>query len=236
MSVAIFFEGLPASASYTLPKTRDIPSQSWAFFRIEADNLFNWTITYRLDSDVTWFNTRFLPIGNGSQNVPTLESLRDKKLIAYWMVSYCHARSGRDDLTESLMKFVKVDIYGNCGPMSCSHSDNCYEILGKQYKFYLAFENSLCTDVTEKMYFAMKNGMVPVVYADPSFTKIAIPGSYINVYAFAYVRELVDYLKYLDTNPVEYLQYFEWMKKFVMLSDDDGIIGVVFVVNCTQLM
>ena len=73
------------------------------------------------------------------------------------------------------------------------------------------------------MYFAMKNGMVPVVYSDPSFTKIAIPGSYINVYAFAYVRELVDYLKYLDTNPVEYLQYFEWMKKFVMLSDDDSI-------------
>ena len=54
------------------------------------------------------------------------------------------------------MYFIsKVDVYGKCGKFSCSRADTdeCYHMLEQKYKFYLAFENSLCKDyVTEKLF------------------------------------------------------------------------------------
>ncbi|RXG61965.1 Alpha-(1,3)-fucosyltransferase C, partial [Armadillidium vulgare] len=46
-----------------------------------------------------------------------------------------------------------VDIYGRCGPLNCSHSEDCYETFEKEYKFYFSFENSICHDyITEKLF------------------------------------------------------------------------------------
>ena len=58
-----------------------------------------------------------------------------------------------------LQKFFPVDIYGACGEMECvrEEGDKCWEMVEQKYKYYLAFENSLCGDyVTEKLFDAMK--------------------------------------------------------------------------------
>ena len=64
-------------------------------------------------------------------------------------------RNGRLLYATELGKSIRVDIYGACGKKRCSKSDqnNCFEMVNRDYKFYLAFENSNCRDyITEKFF------------------------------------------------------------------------------------
>ena len=47
-----------------------------------------------------------------------------------------------------------MDIYGDCGERKCrKDSDQCFKDIEKNYKFYLSFENSFCTEyITEKFW------------------------------------------------------------------------------------
>ena len=51
--------------------------------------------------------------------------------------------------------------------------------------------------------------------ADPSdYKRMAIPGSYINVVDFKTVKQLAEYLQYLDKNNTAYNEYFKWRLKY----------------------
>jgi hypothetical protein len=53
---------------------------------------------------------------------------------------------------------MTIDVYGKCGKFKCrkelgedNSSDECRDMVAKNYKFYFALENSLCRHyVTEK--------------------------------------------------------------------------------------
>lgn len=48
-------------------------------------------------------------------------------------------------------RYISVDIYGKCSNLSCPSATKCWETIEKNYKFYLALENSNCRDyITEK--------------------------------------------------------------------------------------
>ena len=135
-----------------------------------------------------------------------------KKLVA-WLVSRCRRPSKREQLVKSLMHHIPVDIYGNCTNRKCPHK--CWKYLGRNYKFYLAFENSLCLDyVTEKLYHALREDIVPIVYAWINDTTLAPPYSYINALDFKSAKDLADYLIYLDSHDEEYEKYFEWKRNY----------------------
>ena len=67
-------------------------------------------------------------------------------------------------------------------------------MLREEYKFTLAFENSLCTDyVTDKLYTALESGVVPVVYGEADYRAYAPANSYINARDFESPRQLAEY-------------------------------------------
>ena len=90
----------------------------------------------------------------------------------------------------------------------------------RDYKFFLALENSLCLDyVTEKFFWTIDFDVVPVVFdLHGNYKRLAPPKSYINALDFASVKDFADYLKLLDTNDDLYGEYFAWRDSFVVRS------------------
>ena len=65
--------------------------------------------------------------------------------------------------------------------------------MNNTYKFYLAFENSICPDyVTEKFFdiFKYRYNVIPVVYNGADMAAIAPPHSYISVRDYSSVEHL----------------------------------------------
>jgi len=94
-------------------------------------------------------------------------------------------------------------------------------MMERDYKFAIAFENSLCREyVTEKLYRQMTYNVVPVVLdLHGNYARFAPDGSYINALDFPSVKELADYLKLLDKNDTLYNQYFMWRNHYVIHSE-----------------
>ncbi|XP_038104882.1 alpha-(1,3)-fucosyltransferase C [Culex quinquefasciatus] len=198
-------------------------------------DFYNWTMTYRADSDVLWTYGQLSEIGgeqrvvapsertswpqDGFQNYTNqalLGLVRNKTKMAAQFVSHCGAVSGRDRLVKAIQKAVKVDVYGKCGTMECPPgSPRCTRMLTDDYRFYFAFENSLCRDyVTEKLFNAMESYIIPVVFGGADYSKFVPPHSVIDVQEFGTVKELVNYLRFLADNPEEYVKYFWWKEQY----------------------
>ena len=226
-SDVVIFHGRDLPTVTTLHKLHNKrpPNQAWVFFILESpahspdtgqyDGLFNWTMTYRRDSDVYHPYGFYTPL-EANDKKPDMSkdySLGKDKLIV-WTVGNCAGK--RFSYVDKLKHFVKVDIFGACGSNGCPrNSKSCSKHLGT-YKFQLAFENTECVDyVTEKYWGSpLENGIVPIVMGGADYKKIAIPGSYINVLDFPSIKALADYLLYLDKNNTAYNEYFHWKTKY----------------------
>jgi alpha-1,3-fucosyltransferase len=193
-------------------------------------NLFNWTMSYKFDSDVQLFYGRIRP-GPTAPKTPEeiqkfIEGTRHPSAKNYaankteqvvWMVSHCDTPSLRETYVRQLRKFIPVDIYGGCGNLTCPHSNlnfisdpKCYNMMERKYKFYLSFENSICNDyVTEKFFEIMNHDMIPVVYGGANYSQLASPHSYIDALEFT-PEKLAEYLMRLDANDTLYNEYFWW--------------------------
>ncbi len=161
--------------------------QRWIFLLYEApyiafngntdfskyNGVFNLTATYLSDSDflTTYEGTAQMTWEmNENYEIPRT----NKTKLAAALISNCwsdKSRSGRLELINQLRKYFAVDVYGNCGNKKCPKSpvkSACKELIASEYKFYFAFENSLCNDyITEKFFAILKYDIVPVVLGDP---------------------------------------------------------------------
>ncbi|XP_078679876.1 alpha-(1,3)-fucosyltransferase 7-like [Branchiostoma floridae x Branchiostoma belcheri] len=212
-----------------MPLTR-FPHQHWVWFAMECpivtrlrdlvsySGVFNWTMTYRNDSDVlTAYGSASLTYKmlRGMKIDPNKDYALGKKHLAVWFVSNCYKYLPRFAYAKELVKHIQVDVFGQCGEVICSKKDfQCSNHIIKQYKFYLSFESYKCQEyITEKFWRnAIENEVVPVVFGAPKtdYEKYAPPGSFIHVDDFESPKALADYLKILDKDKEKYNQYFKW--------------------------
>lgn len=159
------------------------------------NGFFNYTFTYKLNSDTTW---KFFVVRNerGEIVAPKLEvvwrdvndmepineetkrKLQSKNKTAAWFVSHCITLSQRENFVQNLISDLKsynltVDIIGYCGNLYCTQWDeSCHDMIETDYYFYLAFENSMCDDyITEKILTATKHFAVPIVYGGANYSR-----------------------------------------------------------------
>nr|XP_053645981.1 alpha-(1,3)-fucosyltransferase C-like isoform X1 [Cherax quadricarinatus] len=212
------------SSDRSLPNLRSRHTR-YVFFMMEPasvlhtkiepfNNVFNWTMTYRLDSDLpkTYGHVyrRRKPLEPSNRNYA-----EGKTKFAAWFVSHCDTTSGRKKLVKTLRKWIKVDQYGHCSSLKCERKDEkkCYAMLASDYKFYFSFENSLCRDyVTEKLFNISRLDVIPVVYGSANYSQHAPPHSYIDALSFPTAKALADYLIYLNNNDTAYNEYFRWKR------------------------
>ncbi|XP_071495407.1 4-galactosyl-N-acetylglucosaminide 3-alpha-L-fucosyltransferase 9-like [Diadema antillarum] len=138
-----------------------------------------------------------------------------------WLASKCNAPSNRwnrHSFVRELAKRLDVGMFGKCGNRQegCPYgkdSQKCKTVL-RNFKFYLALENSACRDyITEKLWNnAYLQDLVPVVFGPPreDYERVAPPNSFIHVQDFKSIRELANYIILLDKRDDLYNRYFEW--------------------------
>ncbi|XP_041980650.1 alpha-(1,3)-fucosyltransferase C-like [Aricia agestis] len=229
---------------FQMPSGRT-PRQKYIFGAMESpdnfpacdealDGFFNWTWTYRLDSDFRW---GYITIYDRSGAVvgpkidmhwPPLDPVNDqlkwklsgKTLAAAWFVSHCRTRRRREDFvaelqTELARYGLAVDVYGACGDLDCPRGERaCDRLLERSYHFYLSFENSFAEDyVTEKLLTALDNYAVPIVYGAANYSRFLPPGSYLDARALG-PAALARTMSELIANKSLYYEFFRWRNHY----------------------
>jgi hypothetical protein len=183
---------------------------------------FNWTATYRFDSDaVSFFYAKsMLEWSYSSEFDENYDFFAAKTEFAANIASTCYQASNRHILIDQLKMYVNVSVFGGCG-VSCPvpnedwGSFGCKEYVAEKFKFYLAFENSVCKSyITEKFFDVLRLNIVPVVYGAGPYDRYVPKSGFINVFDFKTVNELADYLAKVGNDRNLYNSYFKW-KKYV---------------------
>ena len=64
-------------------------------------------------------------------------------------------------------------------------TDPCFDLVNREYRFYLALENDICHDyITEKAFNALKLNTIPIVLGGVNYTSLLPPKSFINAAKF----------------------------------------------------
>jgi alpha-1,3-fucosyltransferase len=107
---------------------------------------------------------------------------------------------------------MSVDVFGKQGNSKCPASD-CREYIGREYKFFLLFENTVCRDyITEKFFDTIKFDVVPVVLGGGDYSYYLPKSGFVNALDFEGPAELAQYLVQLSSDKAAYNRYFEWKK------------------------
>ncbi|RUS78860.1 hypothetical protein EGW08_013402 [Elysia chlorotica] len=173
----------------------------------------NMTCSYRTHSDV------FVPYGRlvfqpkPLADRPNYYEIAQKKTkTVAWFVSNCNTPSRRMDYVRQMQPYIDVDIYGACGTPCPRFQPQCESDLLDRYKFYLSFENSLCTDyVTEKFFKVFKDDVhvIPVARGGATYRRYFPANTFVDAADFPSPRHLAEHLKSLSSDTKKYAQMLE---------------------------
>lgn len=84
----------------------------------------------------------------------------------------------------------------------------------KNHRYILSFENSHCEDYsTEKYWYGLRFGAIPIVLSHEKNEYLLIPNSYINAMNFSHPYYLAKYLRELNKNG-SYNRFYRWREYY----------------------
>lgn len=240
------------------PKLHRRPHQRFIFFTQEPPpsiepmnisgyrNYFNWTMTYRMDSDVRLLYGRI----HAKASAPKLDeeirakiqethlsvhrkgkkrrkTITKKTRLAAAMISHCNTDGRREDYIKQLKKYVKIDVYGWCHDegspqLTCdtneilSSTPECYDMLEANYYFYLSFENSICTDYVTEKFFQIMKHDMIPVVYGGANYSRIAPKHSYIDARQFKPKDLATYLRQLANNVTLYNEYFWWKEDYIV--------------------
>lgn len=217
-----------ADIMYTKKSLPQVPKpsfQRWIWYNMEPpriihnlkmlDNLFNMTMTFRKDSDIYAPYGQMEPLKKRGQNF----TIPKKSRLVSWVVSKWYPGAPRIAYYEELKKHISIDVYG-AKHKKLSWDD--FHSTISQYKFYLAFENSIYKDyITEKLWSnAFGSWAVPVVLGTSrkNYERFVPGDAFIHVDDFPSPKDLAAYLLELDKDDEKYKKYFNWRFQYRVLT------------------
>ncbi|XP_059139024.1 3-galactosyl-N-acetylglucosaminide 4-alpha-L-fucosyltransferase FUT3-like [Physella acuta] len=209
-------------------------SQRWVFYtydpaeynycldRADIVSSFNLTSTYQLDSDFPLIFGRLRRRKLPPKDYDAIFEGKTKGVA--WFVSHCTTWSKRELYVEGMRSVLGVDVFGQCGELRCgpihyrtNDTHQCFPMLSKEYKFYLAFENSFCQDyITEKFFKLFSDvDVIPVVRGGFEYKKYLPTGTFIDAADFESPKALARFLQQLGQNKTEYIKILKRKNRWV---------------------
>lgn len=159
-----------------------------------------------------------------------VSSYKNNDALVYWSSSRCLPQ--RDQLAKSILSFLPHHSFGKClnnvGGLDraislypeCANDaslapkwwDHLHCAMS-HYKFALAIENTMTESyVTEKLFYALDSGAVPIYFGAPNVWNFVPPHSIIDGTKFSSMEELASFVKKLANDPVLYAEYHAWRR------------------------
>lgn len=203
----------------------------------EYKNIFNWSMTYRSNSDVPVPYGRTIPKKYNKLDTNKLitKNINKKNKLVAIMGSNCSTKNSQrwlyvKNILNILLKLNdtnnQLDIIGHClngNKKICpGHFKKDCKYLNS-YKFYLSFENSNCDEyLTEKIYWnAYDKYSVPIIMGPTKINcqNLLPPHSYIHVDDFNTTNDLINYIIYLNNNYDKYIEYHLWRYYYDVVNE-----------------
>ncbi|KAH7292533.1 hypothetical protein KP509_29G073100 [Ceratopteris richardii] len=161
-------------------------------------------------------------------------SVKRDDILVYWSSSRCIQT--RDSLARELLSYLPHHSFGKClnnvggsGVLlsmypKCrkSYGDDTYwayhlHCAMSHYKFVLAIENTKTESyVTEKLFYALDAGAIPIYFGAPNVQDLVPPNSIIDGSKFSTLESLAAFIKKVADDPVLYAEYHAWRRCGIM--------------------
>nr|CAE54434.2 alpha-1,4-fucosyltransferase [Physcomitrium patens] len=214
------------------PPSRRRKGEPWRIYmdlepgrnRAPSQDLF---VSYHANDDlqVTYAGAAFHTIRNYY-----ISPVKHDDVLVYWSSSRCV--ESRQRIASEVLGFLPHHSFGKClnnvGGMDvilemypkCSSGSGAGNVWNQNlhcamshYKFVLAIENSQIESyATEKLYYALDAGAVPIYFGAPNVEDFVPPHSIIQGRNFATIQGLAEYVKKVAADPVLYAEYHAWRR------------------------